>query len=191
MADPADRPPQPPGSAADNPFAAPQATLGPGGGADGDVGPGGHLVRHVQPVAILMLVQGAFELLLGVLVLAVAVMAPLVLEDLPELGRPGPPTPSMRTIIMVTYGVMGGCGLVAGVLHVVGGIFGLRFRRRMLGIVALAVGMVSIFTCYCAPTSIALAIYGLITYGNPAVVAAFTLGEAGVPAAEIRARLGG
>jgi hypothetical protein len=35
-----------------------------------------------------------------------------------------------------------------------------------------------------------MAVCGLITYLNPAVVAAFRLGDAGVPAAAIRSRFG-
>jgi len=53
------------------------------------------------------------------------------------------------------------------------------------------VGMASATTIYCFPTAVGLAIYGMITYFNPAVVAAFALGDAGVPAADIRGRFGG
>ena len=190
MADPAGmpRPPQPPGGG-DNPFAAPRAAPAAGAGPAGELGRDAGMIRHVMPVAILMIVQGAFELLLGVVLLAAAVMAPMMLPE--GLGA-GEQTPvPMAWIMAGTYGVMGGGGLVAGLMHVVGGIFGLRFRRRVLGIVALSVGMASLFTCYCGLTAVGLGIYGLVTYLNPAVIAAFALGDAGVPAAEIRARYGG
>ena len=195
--DPTDRPTWPPDAGADNPYAAPGSVRSVGGGLSGASPPNGGMVRHVMPVAILMIVQGALELLLAVLFLALIVAVPFMLSDLPADGGAaqevgGAPTPAfLKTMMMATYGVMGTGGLIAGVLHVAAGIFGLRFRRRMLGIVALAVGMVSITTCYCAPTAIGLAIYGLITYCNPAVVAAFGLGDAGVPVADIRARCGG
>ena len=191
MVDPADQPSWPPlpsGAGGHNPFAAPQARLGPGGGPVGDPAAGRGLVGHVLPVAILMIVQGALELLFGVFLLAAAVMMPMIIPD--GAGDVDMPV-SFKWMMMGTYGVMGGGGLVAGVLHVVGGVFGLKFRRRTLGIVALAVGMASIFTCYCGPTAIGLGIYGLITYLNPAVISAFALGDAGVPVAEIRARYGG
>lgn len=51
--------------------------------------------------------------------------------------------------------------------------------------------MASVTTVSCAPTAVGLAIYGLITCFNPAVVAAFALGDAGVPAADIRTRFSG
>lgn len=60
----------------------------------------------------------------------------------------------------------------------------------MLGVVALAAGVAGVFTCSCGPTAVAPGIYGLITSLNPALISAFALGDAGVPAAEIRARCG-
>lgn len=187
MTDP-DQPPwptQPPDQAAENPFAAPRAQVGPGGLA-GDPAPSRGLVRHVMPVAILMIIQGALETMFAILVLTAAVVLPRVLADVDNEQAPA----GVRWLMMIAYGVMGAGGLLAGILHLAGGISGLMFRRRMLGVVALAAGMASIFTCYCGPTAIALGIYGLITYLNPAVISAFALGDAGVPAAEIRARYG-
>jgi hypothetical protein len=183
-------PPLPAGD--ENPYLAPTAAGRPGGGtAGGAAGPG--LVRHVMPVAILMLVQGGLELLVSLLFLALTVAVPFMFPDggpAAEVGV-GPNLGAMRPMMMTMYGVMGAGGLVAGLLHITAGIFGLRFRRRTFGVVALIAGLASITTVYCLPTSVGLAIYGLITYLNPAVVAAFGLGDAGVPAAEIRARFGG
>lgn len=189
MGDPHDGlPPLPPGGHGVNPYAAPTAV---GGTADattggGTGGPG--LVRHVMPVAILMIVQGSLELLMALIFLGLTFAVPFMFPD--GGAAAGPPPGMIRPIMMAVYGVMGAGGLVGGVLHVIAGVFGLRFRRRMLGVVALTVGIASITTVYCAPTAIGLAIYGLITYLNPAVVAAFGLGDAGVPAADVRARFG-
>lgn len=188
-----DLPPPLPGGQAANPYAAPTASgaARPAPHGDGATGPG--LVRHVMPVAILMIVQGSLELLMTFLFVALAVAVPFMFPEggmARELGA-GPPPGVFKSFMMAIYGVMGAGGLIAGVLHVTAGIFGLRFRRRMLGVVALIVGMASITTIYCAPTAVGLAIYGMITYFNPAVVAAFALGDAGVPAADIRGRFGG
>lgn len=177
----------------DNPYLAPIASGRPDPVAAGDAtGPG--LVRHVMPVAILMLVQGGLELLVSLLFLALTVAVPFMFPDggpAAEVAPGGPNLGAMRPIMMTVYGVMGAGGLVAGLLHIAAGIFGLRFRRRTLGLVALIGGLASITTVYCLPTSFGLAIYGLITYFNPAVVVAFALGDAGMPAAEIRGRFGG
>jgi len=185
-------PPLPVGQAA-NPYAAPTASGAARGGPHGDGTTGPGLVRHVMPVAILMIVQGSLELLMTVMFVALTVAVPFMFPEggvAPELGA-GPPPGVFKSLMMAVYGVMGAGGLIAGVLHVTAGIFGLRFRRRRLGVVALIVGMASVTTIYCAPTAVGLAIYGMITYFNPAVVAAFALGDAGVPAADIRARFGG
>lgn len=181
-----------PGGQAANPYAAPTASAVRGvPHGDGTAGPG--LVRHVMPVAILMIVQGSLELLMAIMFVALTVAVPFMFPEggmARELGA-GPPPGVFKSFMMAIYCVMGTGGLVAGVLHLTAGIFGLRFRRRRLGVVALIVGMASATTIYCFPTAVGLAIYGLITYFNPAVVAAFALGDAGVPAADIRGRFGG
>lgn len=61
------------------------------------------------------------------------------------------------------------------------GIQNFRYRRRVLGIVSQVCGLASMFGCYCGPTSIMLLIYGLIVYLNPAVQAAFEMGDKGTP----------
>ena len=75
--------------------------------------------------------------------------------------------------------------LAAAVLHVVAGLRNWRFRGRILGIVALAAGMVTVLTCYCLPTAMALGIYGLIVYLNGEVSDAFRMAEAGQSADQI------
>ena len=189
MAEPFDLPP-----AADegNPFAPPRSTRTmPARGGVTDVtlpGPmAGSLVGHVVPVAILMIIQGALELVMGIVWLSLVVVVPALIADMPG-GKGVPPPATLQTMLTVVYGVMAAGGMIAGPLHVAAGISGLRYRRRKLGMVALIAGLASASTIYCAPTAIGLAIYGMITYCNPTVVAAFALGDAGVPPADIRAR---
>jgi hypothetical protein len=76
--------------------------------------------------------------------------------------------------------------LIIGVLRIVAGAFNYHYRRRALGITALACGLFTLITAYCAPTAIALAIYGLIVYVNEPVIMAFQMGDSGRPRAEIR-----
>lgn len=181
--------PSPPAGTDANPFAPPRV---PAGMPDPFAAPvhGRGLVGHVMPVAILMIIQGGLEIFMGIVYLGISLFVPAMIRELPA-GQGMPPPESLQSILFIVYGLMGGGGIVAGLLHVTAGIFGLRFRRRVLGVVALIVGLASLSTVYCAPTTIALAIYGLITYCNSAVVAAFALGDAGMPAAGIRARFGG
>jgi hypothetical protein len=104
-------------------------------------------------------------------------------------GAEGPPPEMVGWMMLAIYGGLGLLTLVAASLHLFAGLRNYRFRSRTLGLVALGGGLVTVFTCYCAPTSVALAVYGLVTYLNPAVSQAFALGEAGKKRNEILAAL--
>jgi len=82
-------------------------------------------------------------------------------------------------IVPLVYGGMAAASLAAGVLHLVAGLRGYRFQGRTFGITALACGLLTLFTCYCLPTSAALCVYGLIVYLNREVSEAFQMREAG------------
>jgi hypothetical protein len=84
--------------------------------------------------------------------------------------------------------IYGGLGVVIGIiglLNIIAGYRNFKFKGRVLGIVSLVAGLGTIFTCYCAPTSLALTIYGLIVYLNAPVAAAFRMGEEGYSGDEI------
>ena len=93
--------------------------------------------------------------------------------------------PDMFWILTIVYGGAAIAALAAALLHVVAGLRNYRFRGRILGIVALAAGMVTLFTCYCLPTAVALGVYGLIVYLNGEVSDAFRMAEAGQSAEQI------
>ena len=75
-------------------------------------------------------------------------------------------------------------------MHIVAGIRNYKFRGRVFGLVALGGGMITMITCYCAPTAIALGVYGLITFLNPEVNQAFAMAASGKKREEIMAALG-
>ena len=77
--------------------------------------------------------------------------------------------------------------MIAGLLRLYAGIQNFRFRGRTLGIISFSVGLFSMLGCYCAPTSIGVFVYGLIVYLNPAVKAAFEMGEQGMNGDQILA----
>jgi hypothetical protein len=172
----------------ENPYLSPTV---PGGGQAGYGLPSGRgMVGHVMVVSILMIVQGALEALVGGGLVVLGAVFPTMMQA--EMrrggGPPGGPSPeAMSWIMLAVYGGLGLLVLLGAVLHIWAGISNLKFRRRTLGIVALGVGLVSTFTCYCAPTSIALAVYGLVVYLSPQVAQAFTMGQAGKTRAEIDA----
>ena len=178
----------------DNPYATPPMAgdvpaTGPYPVAPGATGRG--MTRHVPVVAILMMVQGGLELLagLGLAGMGVFTMVMVRMEQFQEhgAGPPDMPPEALGWMMLAVYGGMGLVALVAGGLHLFAGLRNYRFRSRTLGFVALAGGLVTMFTCYCAPSAIALGVYGLITYMNPEVAQAFAMGEAGKTREEILA----
>ncbi len=180
----------------DNPYASPELQTGQGSG--GPVppyapSPGRGMVRHVPIVAILMIVQGALETLMGLGLVGMGAIFPTMMQmEMQQQGGPpgGPPPEAMSWILLAVYGGMGLITLVAAILHIVAGVRNYKFRGRVLGLVALGGGMVTMITCYCAPTAVALGVYGLITYLNPEVNQAFAMGASGKKRDEIMAALG-
>jgi hypothetical protein len=144
------------------------------------------MVSQIRVVAILNCVQGGLEVLVGLMLVVMAFVIPSLIAA-QQAGQPGGPPAGFEWVMIGTYGVMGGGLLIAGSLRLYAGIQNFRFRARTLGIVSLSVGLLSMLGCYCAPTSIAVFIYGLIVYLNPAVKAAFDMGQQGMNADQILA----
>ncbi len=135
------------------------------------------LVGHVPIVAGLMIGLGVLEVCLALL---------FVLFGLVSLTLPRD-TGANPEMLAALYGSMAVVIASCGVLRIAAGLYNRRFRRRQLGIVALGFGLIAVFTGFCAPTAIGLAVYGLIVYLNEPVVAAFDLGQSGKTAGEIHA----
>ena len=100
-------------------------------------------------------------------------------QDNPGFRTNGPP--GIEWVLGAGYLVVGIVLLLAGIFRIYTGLQNFRYRKRVLGIVSLVCGLVSMMGCYCTPTGIGILIYGLIVYLNPAVRAAFELGEKGAP----------
>lgn len=135
------------------------------------------LIGHMPIVATLLIVQGFLEILLGLLFLGVGAMFQWSGDKELENLKP-------MSFIMAAVSVP---AILCGGFRILAGYWNLQFRQRMVGMVALGVGLMTLFTCYCAPTSIALAIYGLVVYLNEPVVAAFNLGAQGRTSTQIHA----
>ena len=153
------------------------------------------MYNQVPIVAILMIVQGALEFLMGGFLVVMAIIVPPMMEDMMR-RQPGGPPPGMpfmpadfATFAMAIYLAMGVAGLLAAPLRIIAGIRNLLYRGRTLGITAMFVGLLSGLTCYCAPTSLGVLIYGLIVYFNQQTARAFEMGEQGMSGREIREAL--
>lgn len=175
----------------DNPYAASDPMLGDKSGAPVVVMPAGNrgLVTHVPVVAVFMIVQGFLELLMGIGLVGLGFGMPFLMQD--ELRRNPPggdgPNPEMMSwIFIAVYGVLGLLVLFGSALHIFAGFFNYGYRARTLGIVALIAGMATtLVTCYCAPTAIAIGVYGLVCYLNPSVTQAFQMVANGTPKSEV------
>lgn len=179
----------------DNPYASPQMPADSGAGVMGAYGAaaGRSMVNHVTIVAILMIVQGALETVMGVLLVGMGVAMPFLIRMQPGAMKEAPPgfsPDTMSWLILAMYGGMGVVTVSAAGLHIFAGIRNYQFRNRTLGLVALAGGMATVLTCYCAPTAVGLGVYGLITYLNAPVAQAFAMGAAGHKRNEILAAFG-
>jgi hypothetical protein len=141
-------------------------------------------VQQIRVVAILNCVQGGLEGLAGTFFAGIGIFAAIMMMT--ERNNPGfrnnPPPAGMEWLVGGVYVAIGIPLLLVGILRIYSGLQNFRYRKRVLGIISFVCGALSIFTCYCAPTGIGMLIYGLIVYLNPAVQAAFEMGDKGVPA---------
>jgi hypothetical protein len=141
------------------------------------------MVQQVPLVGILMMVHGGMVSLMGLLY---AVLGPTMFfaVQMDKSARPDD-----KTIISVMSIAYIGCGLlvlVIGVLHLIAGFQCMRFRTRMLVMTTLFCNIPLLFTCYCAPTGVAMAVYGLIVMFQPDVAEAFAMAARGASPDQIK-----
>ncbi|HEX5104394.1 MAG TPA: hypothetical protein VFV87_11315 [Pirellulaceae bacterium] len=144
-------------------------------------------VSQVRIVAILNGVQGGLEIPMGLLYVGMAFFLPAMMQMGAANQPPGGSAPPKEFFWFMTglYLVMGIPVLLAGILRILAAWNNFHFRGRTLGILSMVIGMASAFSCYCAPTGIALLVYGLVVYLNPAVRLAFDMGSQGLAASQI------
>ena len=148
------------------------------------------LVGQVRIVSILMMVQGSLDLLVGLGLIGMGVFMGIAMREAimenPQFQQGNGPSPDFMVNMM--SGIYGGLGVVVGIigaLNIFAGYRNWKFKGRTLGALSLVAGLGTVLTCYCAPTSLALCIYGLIVYLNAPVAAAFRMGEEGYSGDEI------
>jgi len=143
-------------------------------------------VQQIRVVAILNCVQGGLECLLGTMLVGMGIFLPIMIgmdnnnRAFRNNGQAG-----SEWVLLAIYGGFGAVVLAAGILRFYAGWQNFKFRKRVVGIVSFCCGLVSMLGCYCAPTAIGMLVYGLIVYLNPAVQAAFVMGEQGLSPDEI------
>lgn len=140
-------------------------------------------------VAVFLIVQGSLEALMGAFYAAMAPFMFAMLKFAPSSGSSAPPPPPYAGLFSLVYVAMGLPILAVGILKIVAGIRNHKYKNRVLGIVALGSGAITVYTCYCLPTAIGLMVFGLMVYLNEQSVRAFELGEAGRTPQEVKQEL--
>ena len=136
-------------------------------------------VAQVPALGIVMAIHGALMSLLGAVYVVYGFVLAYVLQDLPKTGD-GPKDAVSDMMPGLLAGGMAGVALVhvvPGLVQAFAGLRVYRFRSRTLAIVALAAGLVSVVGCYCAPTTVALLVWGMIVLFDGAVQTRFRHAE--------------
>lgn len=131
----------------------------------------GRFVSQVPIFAIVMMVHGALMVGVGLIMLISGVV--LGVEFLRTSDEALPGDPVMSGFVFGMFGIIALTHVVPGLLQLRAGYRLRSFRSRTLGLVALSAGVATVFGCYCAPTSIALLIWGVVVLANRDVIARF------------------
>ena len=142
------------------------------------------MVNQVPIVGVLMIVQGVLDALVGIGIGFYALLMPKLFEEIQRQAaaqgnNAQPMPPEMGVAMTIGMVVLGAAILAIGALTIYSGIRVIKYESRTLGIAMLCAGMATIATCYCFPTSIALAVYGMIVFFNAPVSLAFDLRKQG------------
>ncbi len=147
-------------------------------------------VKQVRIFAVLNAVQGILEVLAGLMAAGAGVFFPFLaqMKEFKEAqGAEEVPPEQMFLVIGIIYIAIGVVLLASGILRIVAGFQNYRYKGRVLGIVSIVVGIAPVFTCYCAPTAIALLVFGLLIFLDHAVIAAFQMAREGRSVSQILA----
>lgn len=108
---------------------------------------------HFVTLFALLLVQGVVEFIMGSALVCASLSRGFLMQ-----AREEPPFLHEGTVTGI-YTAIGAVCIAAGVMRVLASIDVLRGKRRVFILAATVFGLVTSFTCYCAPTSLLLAIY--------------------------------
>jgi hypothetical protein len=167
----------------ENPYQSPQDLAG----QEAKTSSGGGMARQIQVVAILLMVQGGLEVAVGGLWTFLAGTFAVLTTQQPPQGNPNAPLSpqGFGWLMGVVCALMATATFAVAALKLFAGWRNYSFRGRTWGIAALASSVVSIVTCYCFPTALALMVYGLIVYLNAEASLAFSLGDQGLTREQI------
>lgn len=137
---------------------------------------GGRFVSQVPALGIVMMIHGAMILSLGIFLVVYGAFFAAAAYD-----TPNPLAGPAEVIAQLVVSSMVGIGLLQflpGVLQIVAGWRARTYHSRGFAIAALVAGLLAMITCYCAPTSIAMLVWGLVVLLGKDVAARFASEEA-------------
>lgn len=172
--------PPTPGYFSDNPYQTPGMPLGYDPNA-----PRRGMVNQVRVVAILNMVQGALELLMSLMYVFLGGFFGLVMRA--EMAKDDPNGGMFANIMAGVMLGFGGLMILIAAIRIYAGLRNYFFHSRVLAIVAACLGLLTVFTGYCAPTAIGVAVYGLIVLFSKEVTEAFEMRSKGASADEVLA----
>lgn len=172
---------------AQNPFSSPAPSYGLAQPGHDKRQPGLGYVRQIPILGIVTIVQGVLLALMALICTGYGIFFAFFFEEIiPEADRAqmqaGAPPLEIIGAIAIGIGVF---IFIISALNFIAGIRALRYRGRRFIIVTWFLGLIASLTMYCAPTSIGLAIWGLIVFFNPAVKSAFDMVENGMDKKEV------
>jgi ABC-type branched-subunit amino acid transport system permease subunit len=129
-------------------------------------------VKQLPIIGILNIVQASLELVMGIGLGGVGIFMSAMSNDpkfTEELSKSNL-SPQVFTWIYIGIGI---AISLLGLMRLVSGIMTLRKRGRVFSLVTSILGLATVFTCYCAPTAIALAVYTLVVLIQPSVIAEY------------------
>lgn len=134
-------------------------------------------VWQVQWLAVVTIVHGSLLAFWGVGLLVTGAYMGFSIGQIEPTQADAPPPEFMAGFMTgITLFMMLG-QIVPAILQIASGYYMLSFRYRWLAIAAFCSGLLSITGCYCLPTSIILAIWGLIVVFDKDVAARFEAGS--------------
>lgn len=134
------------------------------------------LVRQVPILGIATMVHGGLVLLAGLFMLVYGISLAVSFSSMPEPVPidPDAPRPEMIEGIMTwTMLALGAAHTTVGGLQLFAGFRVRGFRGRIVAIVSFLLGVLTVFGCYCAPSSLGLLVWGLIVLLHGPVAARF------------------
>jgi hypothetical protein len=163
-----------------NPFASPPDTPRTPGFVPQVPGynPSAGFVAQVRVVAILMMILGTIETLIGLFVIGGMIV---VAVNVP----PGEFNGSEAVVLGVVYGSFAAVFVFVGLARIFAGYLNYNFRGRVIGIISHFAGFVLLLSCYCGITAIAMGVYGLIVFFQPVVAEAFAMRRRGSTANDV------